>query len=155
MNELNGWLRAVSWSVDHFDLSCLGRNTVLASILVTERVSTDDDRFFPTWHQTWDIFNDDRLAEDSAIKDVANGTIRGLPHLLEVEFFDSALIRGDGGTLNSDLVLEHGVGTVNSDLIIGSVTVLDREIIVFCFQVNIGVDVLFCELDIMKSLPFL
>jgi hypothetical protein len=39
-------------------------------------------------------------------------------------------------------VLLHGVGGVNSDLIVGCITVLHAQIVVFCLQINVGVNVL-------------
>jgi hypothetical protein len=45
-------------------------------------------------------------------------SIRTLPHLLQLELFDSSLIRGDSRALDTDLVLQDGVGSVYGDLII-------------------------------------
>lgn len=36
-------------------------------VLVSKSVSTDDDRFFPSRNQSGDVFDDDRLSEDSSI----------------------------------------------------------------------------------------
>lgn len=47
------------------------------------------------------------------------------PHLLKVELLHTSLIGGNSGTLDSNGVLERGLGGVNSDLIIGLITVLN------------------------------
>jgi hypothetical protein len=41
------------------------------------------------------------------------------PHLLEVELLDSGLVRGNGGTLDSDRVLLDSIGGIDGDLVIG------------------------------------
>lgn len=41
--------------------------------------------------------------------------VGGLPHLLELELLDTGLIRGDGGALDTDLVLLDGLGSIDGD----------------------------------------
>lgn len=38
-----------------------------------------------TRNDTWDVLHNNRLAEDSAVKDVPDCTIGALPHLLQLE----------------------------------------------------------------------
>ena len=72
-------------------------------VLVSKGVSSNDDWLLPAWDVEWDVVDDDWLTEDGSSADVSDGSVGRLPHLLEVEFLDSGLIWGDGGTLDSDL----------------------------------------------------
>ena len=143
MNELGGGLGAIRGGENHFDFTAsLADETVLATVLVTISMSTNNNRVGPSGNQTRDIFDNNSLTEDSSVEDVTDGAVGGLPHLLEGELLDTALIRGDGGALNTNLVLEHSVGAVNSDLIVGGVTVLDGQIIVVGVNIDVGVNML-------------
>lgn len=104
--------------------------------LVTEGVSTDDNRLYPAGYRLRHPGQDDRFAEDCTTEDVSNlsyrminkgtrpkrkgthGTVGALPHLFQVELFHSGLIGCNGCTFNSDLVFNDRVSRVNSDLII-------------------------------------
>jgi hypothetical protein len=44
--------------------------------------------------------------------------------LLQLELLNTGLIGGDGGTLDTDTVLLDSLGGINSDLVIGLITVL-------------------------------
>lgn len=50
-------------------------------------VAADDDGFLPARHKARDVVADDGLTEHSASKDVPDGSVGGLPHLLEVELW--------------------------------------------------------------------
>lgn len=56
-------------------LSWLVDNLVLASVLVTISVSTNDNGLSPAWHQSWDVFADNSLSEHSSIKNVSDSSI--------------------------------------------------------------------------------
>lgn len=47
----------------------------------------NDNGFLPAGDQARDILADDGFSEHCASKDVPDGAIGGLPHLLQVEFF--------------------------------------------------------------------
>ena len=49
------------------------------------------------------------------------------PHLLQAELGHPVLVRRDRGALNADAVFLDGVGGVDRHLVIGRVTVLDRQ----------------------------
>jgi hypothetical protein len=57
--------------------------------------------------------------------------------LLQLELFNTGLIGGDGGTLDTNTVLLDGLGGLNSDLVIGLVTVLDTEIVVLKVDIKV------------------
>ena len=142
MNQLSGGFRTISWRENKLCFATLGESVVLRTILVTVCVSADDDGRSPTWDKTRDVADDDWLTEDSSIQNVSNRTVRGLPHLLEVKLFYSSLVWCDCGALNSYFVLQHSVGAVNGYLIVCSVTILNREVVVFRFEINVRENVL-------------
>ena len=121
-NVLRDGIGTTLGSESDVDAAGLGHNVVLAAVLVTESVSTNNNGLNPAWDATRNVGDNNGLAEHSAVKDVSNGTVGALPHLLEVELLDSILVRGDGGALDGDLVLKGGVGGIDSDLVIGGVT---------------------------------
>jgi len=104
------------------DRAWLSNDVVLAAVLITKSMSSNDNRLSPSWYATRNVGDDDGLSEDSAIKDVSDCTVGAPPHLLEVEFLDTALVGGDGGALDGDLVLLGCVGGINCDLIVRRVT---------------------------------
>ena len=90
--------------------------------------------------------HDDRLAEDDAAEDVADGAVRRPPHLLQAELLDPGLVRGDGGALDADAVPLDGVGGVDRDLVVGGVAVLDAQVVVLQLDVEVGQDQLLPDL---------
>ncbi len=134
------WLAAVSWLKGHGDLAWTWHLEVGGLVLVTVRVTADDDRLVPAWNEAWDVRDNDWLAEDNAAEDVADGAVRRNPHLLEAELLNACLIRGDGRALHTDVVLLDGVCSVNGDLVVGRVAVLDRQIVVLQVDVQVRVD---------------
>jgi hypothetical protein len=106
-------------------------------------VSSHDDWLSPAWYESRDVRDNDWLSEHSSIQDVPDGSVRGFPHLLEVEFGHSLLVRGDGGALDSDLAGLDGFCSVDGDLVRGCVSVLDGQIKVLeVLDVDVWVDVL-------------
>ena len=131
-------------AVGRRELHCQGAGAVKreigGAVLVTECVTTNDDRLVPAGNETRDVRNDDGLAEDYAVEDVTNGAVRRLPHLFEAELFDTRLIRRDGCTLDSNTVLLDRVGGVDRDLVFGRVTRLHAEVVVLEVHIEVRVD---------------
>lgn len=71
---------------------------------------------------------------------VADSTVGRQPHLLELELLDTLLIGGDGRALDTDRVLLDGLGGIESDLVVGLVTVLQTKVVVLEVNVEVGVD---------------
>ena len=107
-------------------------------VLVAERMTGDDDRLGPAGNEPRDVGNHNRLAEDGAAEDVADGTVGGLPHLLQTEFLDPGLVRGDGCAFDANMFTLDGVGRVDGHLVVSGVPVLDAQIVVFQVDVEIG-----------------
>ena len=58
------------------------------------------------------------LDAHGAAEDVANGAVRALPHLLQVEFLYTGLVGGDRRAFNADLVLEDRLSRLNRHFIV-------------------------------------
>src|SRR6185437_1410660 len=114
---------------------CLGR-----AIYVPVGVATDDDRLGPVRHQAGDVAADDRLAEDRAVEDVADGAVRAAPHLLQLELLDARLVGRDRRAFHADAVLLDGVRRVDRHLVVGLVAVLDPKVEILQVHVEIGED---------------
>lgn len=96
--------------------------------MITESMSSNDDWLGPSWNISWDVAADDWLSEDGTTEVVSDCSIWRLPHLLEFEFFDSSLIWGNGGALDTNLVLFDGNGSINCNLVISGISVLHAQI---------------------------
>ncbi len=133
-------LRPVIRGELHGELALAGEAEVGGAVLVTEGVTTDDDRLVPSGNQTRDVRDDDRLAEDHAAEDVADRAVGRLPHLFETELDHAGLVGGDGGALHTNTVLLDGVRCIDRDLVIGRVAVLDAEVVVLQINVQVWMD---------------
>lgn len=124
----------LSWPVD---------DGVGAHVLVTVGMAADDDGLGPSGNEAGHVGADDGLTENGAVEDVSDGSVGGLPHLLELELLHTILIGGDSGTLDADLVLLDSVGGLDGDLVLGGVSVLNGEIVVLEVNINVRGDVLY------------
>ena len=88
-------------------------------------MAPDNDRLCPSWDESGNVLDHDGLAEDCAVKLVTDSTVGALPHFFKLEFLDTGLVSCDGGALNADLARPDGVSSIEGDLIISGVTVLD------------------------------
>ena len=109
----------------HGQLTFSRNNKVCCPILVAESMSTNDNRTIPVCYQSWDILDNNWLTENSAIKDVADSSIRTFPHLLQVKFLHTCLVRCNCGTLNANSILFYCIGCINGYLIIGLIPVFN------------------------------
>jgi len=152
MDKLSCGCWAISWCENHFNFTSLLYNIVLATILISISMSTNDDRLSPSWDKSWDIINNNCFTENGSIKNVSNRSVRWFPHLLKFEFLNTTFIRRNCSALNTNFVLKHCFRAVNGNLIVCRITILDWQVVVFGFKVKIGLNVLY-KLMIIK-LPF-
>jgi hypothetical protein len=134
--------RSIIRGVNEVHFSWLGHDSVLAQVLITVSVSTDDDGLGPAWDKSWNVRDDDWFPEDGTIQDVSNGSIWGLPHFAQPKLFNSILIWGDGGALNSHLAQGDGFCCINSDLIFSCISVFNAQIKVLGIKIKIWVNML-------------
>jgi len=97
---------------------------------------SDNDGLSPIGNASRDVLDYDWFTENDTTTDIPDGTIGRLPHLLEFELLNVCLIGCDGCTFNSDFASFDCVCGVNSDLVIGSITVLDAKIEVLDVRSN-------------------
>jgi len=121
---LSDWI-SIIWGEHKLNFSWLGNNIILAIILITVGVSTNNDGLNPSWNKSGNVGDNDWLSEDCTIKDISNGSVWRFPHLLETELLDSLFIRGNSGALNSDLAFRNSVGSINGNLIACCISVLN------------------------------
>ena len=137
--ELGG-LRAVLGCEGHSEFTGRLWAEVSRPVLITKGVSAYYDGFGPAWHEARDVFNDDWLSKDCATDDVSDGAVGRPPHLLEVELSDASLVRRNRRALNANFAGLDGLRSVNGDLIVSGVTVLNAEIEVLDVKVQVRVN---------------
>ena len=115
------------------------------AILIAVSMAANHDRQGPTRNKARHVLADDRLAENCAAKDVADRAIGRLPHLLEAEFLHARLVRRNGRALHGHAIFLGGFSRINRDLVVGLVAALDREIVIFQVNVEIGMDQLILD----------
>lgn len=133
----------------HDEIASLLGNEVSGAVLVTESVSANDDRLGPAGHEARNVFDDDGLAEDGAVKLIADRTIRGFPHLLKVEFLDTSLVRSDRRALDANSAGLDGIGGVKGHLIVRRIAVFHAQIEILDVKVKVRRDKL--VLDILPD----
>lgn len=131
-------LRAVGRRKLHSKLARLVDGKVLAAVLVTKRVTTDDDGLGPTGNRAREVVQDDGRTEHGTAKNVSDGAVRREPHLLEAKLLDTSLVGCDGSALDTHLVLFDGLGSLDGDLVVGSITVLHTEVVVLELDIQEG-----------------
>lgn len=100
-------------------------NKVSGFILITESMSPDDNRLLPAWHQSRNIFDDNRLTKNSTIQYISDGAIRTFPHRLQFKFLNPCLIRCNSRTLDPYFTLLNSIGSIDSNLVVGSISMFD------------------------------
>jgi len=93
-------------------------------------MTSDDYGFQPARDEFGYIVADYGFPEHNPVEDIAYSSVGALPHLLQLEFLHSIFIRGYSGTLHCYIVFECGLSTVDGDLIVGAVSILDAQILV-------------------------
>ena len=112
-------------------------------------MSTYDDWFCPTWNTSWNVLDDDGLTENDTSNNVTDGSVGGLPHLLQIEFLDSSFVRSDGGTFNTNFAGFDGLCSVDGYLVISGITVFDAQVVVLDVEIQVREDELY---DMLRDL---
>ena len=139
-DHFDRFLGLVFWSESDLELSCFRCDKVRGTILITEGMSANDDWLGPSWHESGHVVDNDGLTEDGSIELVTDGSIGRLVHGLEIELLDSGLVRGNGGTLDSNLVLLDCIGSIQSHLVVGCISVLHAEVVVVDLEIQVRQD---------------
>ena len=128
MNQFFGWRTAITWCKKDFSYSRFNCNSVLAFIDITVSVSADNSWFHLSRNQSWNIWNNNWLSENSSIKNVFNRSVWWFPHLLQIKLFNYFLIRCDWRTFNSHFTFFKCLTCVNCYLIFSFVFILNGKI---------------------------
>lgn len=131
----------------NLQFACSRHNEVSGLVLIGMSVTSDDNGLSPSVDETRNILDDDGLTEDSSSEDVSDGSIRGLPHLFQFELLYSRLVGGDSGTLDSHIVLESRIGSIDGHLVIGGITMFDSQI----EEVNVEIDCQKCSFSVFSG----
>ena len=117
-----------------------GDHEIRCTVLVAERVTADHDGPRPARHQPWHICDDDRLAEDGSVENVADGAVGRTPHFLEAELLYPRLVGGDGRAFDADAILLDRLGRFDGNAVLSRVATLDAKIVIAQPDVEIGQD---------------
>jgi hypothetical protein len=71
---------------------------------------------------------------------ISDGAVGRQPHLLELELLDSLLIGCDGRALDTNRVLLDSLGGIESDLVVGLITVGQTKVVVLEVNVQVWVN---------------
>ena len=110
---------------------------ISCTILITKCMTTNTNWCCPVRNQPWNIFTNDWLTKHSTIKNITDSSIWALPHLLKIKFFYTCFIRCNGCTFNTYTILFYCIGSINSYLVIGFITIFNTEIIIFNINIQI------------------
>ena len=86
-------------------------------------MSTNYNWLGPSWYEPWDVFYNDWLSEHSAIEFVSNCPVWRSVHFLQVKFFNTGFIWGDGGTLYANFAFLDCISRVEGHLVVSFVSV--------------------------------
>lgn len=142
LDSLDNWVRTIIRSEYEVNFTRLCDNIVLAAILITECVSSNNNGGGPSRHETRDVGNDNWFSKNCSVQDVTDSSVGTAPHFLESEFLDTTFIRGNSCAFDSNLGSLHSFSAVDGDLIVCGISTLDRKIVVFKIYINVGVDML-------------
>lgn len=79
-------------------------------------MSAYDDDFYPFSQKPKNIFADDSFSENGATQNILDGAIRQFLHLFQLESVNWLLIRDDGSTLDTKIIL-YSFCSILSDLV--------------------------------------
>jgi hypothetical protein len=129
--NLHFFFFTLSISEDYLESSWFINDKISGSVLITESMSSNNNWFFPSWNKPWNIFDDDWFSEYCTVKNVSDSSIWAFPHLFKFEFFNSCLIRSDGGTFDSYFTLLDGIGSIDGNLIVSGISMFHTKIEIF------------------------
>ena len=94
------------------------------------------DRFLPVTYTWFNTFYNDWCTKYGSVKNRTNRTVRALIHFFEIIFIHTCMIRCDGRTFNCNTILLCCFSSINRNLIICFITIIQSEIIILCIQIN-------------------
>ena len=107
-------------------------------IHVPIRMPCQRNRFLPVFHTRLNPFDNNRGTEHRTVQDCTDGSIRALPHFLQIILCHTGSIRCNRRTFHCNAVFLCSIRTVKCHLVIRRIPMLQPQIIILCFQVNKG-----------------
>ena len=104
---------------------------------VTISMSCQCDWLFPVAYAWFDALYNDRCTENRSVHDRTDRTVRTLPQFFQIVFRHAGCVWSDRCTFYSHAVFFVCQCTVNGNLVVRLISVLQSQIIVFGFQVDI------------------
>lgn len=136
--DLHSFLLSAFALEHHLEGSRLIDREIRGLVLIPKCMPSDDNRHFPAWNESRDVFDEYGLSKDSTVEDIPDGSVRTLPHLFQIKLLNASLIRRNGGTLDAYFVFLDRLGSINCHLVVCGITMLDAQIVIFDFQVEEG-----------------
>lgn len=87
--------------------------------LIAKGVASDDDGLGPSRDDLRNALEENRLPEDGSVENVTDGAVGGPVHLRKVELLDALLIGCNGRTLDSHVILEDCLRSIDCHLVLG------------------------------------
>ena len=108
-------------------------------------MATNHDWLCPVRNQTRNIADNDWLTEDYSAEDVADCSVRRLPHLLKAKLFNASFIRSNSRALNANAMLLDGFSRINCDLVISCIAMLHAEVVILKIDIEVRQDQLILD----------
>lgn len=134
--DLHSFLLAAFALEDHLEGPWLIHSEIRGFVLIPKCMPPDDNRHFPARNESRYVFDEYGLSKDRAIEDIPDGSVRALPHLFQIKLLNASLIRRNGGTLDAYFVFLDCLSSINRDLVVCGITMLDAQIEIFDIQVE-------------------
>lgn len=93
-------------------------------------MATDDNWLRPAWDKSWDVLAQDGLTKNCATENISDRSIGRQPHLLKLEFFNALFVWCDCGALDSNVVFQNGMGSIDRNLVVGLVAIWQTQVVV-------------------------
>ena len=136
MNQLPD-LRPVFRGKYEFRLSLSWYNDLSVSVDIPVRVTGDGNRFLPGAYIWLNPAHDDRAAENRAVHDRPDRSVRALPHLFQTVFFHPVRVRRNRGTLDGNAETQCRLRCVYGNPVICFVSFFQTEVIILCLQIHV------------------
>ena len=94
------------------------------------------DRFLPVAYTWLNSLYNDRCTEYRSVKNCTDRTIRALIHLLEIIFVHTGMIWCDRRTFYCNTIFLSCFSSIDRNLVICFITIIQPEIIILCVQIN-------------------
>ncbi len=140
LEDFHALLLALSILENNFESSWSVDNEIGGLVLITKSMSSDNNGFFPSRDKSWNIFDDDWFSKHSTVENVSDSTIGAFPHLLEIKLLYSRFIRSNCSALDTNFAFFNEVSSIDSDLVVGSISVFHSEVKILDVEIKEGKD---------------